>query len=110
MNIPIVAAQHGSGVTQDDLNAALVRLIEQRTVELLVAIKQASERVAGVLDALATERDTSEHSMARAMRVIDLATEEIARHRVALQDRLEALKAARHHAEASPASTLKQSA
>ena len=105
MNIlPSIAAPHDSGVTQADLDDALIALVERRTLDLLRAISADADRITETMDALVASADTSEHSMARALRVIDTHHDQIARHRLALQYHLEALRAARAAADA-PADT-----
>ena len=104
--LPFIAAPHDSGVTQADLDDALIALVERRTLDLLRAISADADRITETMDALVASADTSDHSMARALRVIDTHHEQIARHRLALQYRLDALRAARATAQSSDDATL----
>lgn len=96
--LPMVFAPHDSGVTQEQLNDALVSLVELRTLELLTQAAADADRVGETIGPLVNRRDLSDHAMTRVLNVIDVALDRTARNRLAVQYRLDALRAARANA------------
>lgn len=93
--LPGIVASHDSGVTQSDLDAALVALIEKRALDLVHDVARGCERCAEALNAIHASADTSPFTTSRALRVIDTMLEQIHKDRIALEYRLNALNNAR---------------
>ena len=105
--LPLIVASIDSGVTQADLNQALVERIERRTHELLNFMHREAENIVHTI-AMCQLGALSDVNVASVLVMVESATEQLQRHRIALQYRMEALQQARATAAAPEAPDLQR--
>lgn len=106
MPVAIIAAPADSGVTQQDLNAALAQLITSRVLEIVRDSHNSAARLVGLSAVVLASEDLSDVTVSRMLRELDEVSAALARNRLALQYRVDALRAATHDAQRTDASVL----